>query len=52
MQSKPVLLTLLAMSVAVIMASGLVWAQPGVKVIEQEAAQIGVEAYICPVYAP
>ena len=46
MQSKPVLLTLLAMSVAVIMASGLVWAQPGVKVIEQEAAQIGVEAYI------
>jgi hypothetical protein len=46
MQSKPVLLTLLAMSVAVIMASGPAWSQPGVKVSEPEAAQIGVEAYI------
>ena len=46
MKAKAVLLTVLAMSTAVMLAAGPAWAKQGAKVSEQEAAQIGVEAYI------
>jgi hypothetical protein len=46
MKAKAVLLTALAVSTAVMLAAGPAWAQEGAKISEQEAAQIGVEAYI------
>ena len=38
MKAKAVLLTVLAMSTAVMLAAGPTWAQQGAKVSEQEAA--------------
>jgi hypothetical protein len=46
MTAKAVLLKVLAMSAAVVLAAGPAWAKEGAKVSGQEAAQIGVEAYI------
>jgi len=46
MKAKAVLLTILAMSAAVMLAAGPTWSQQEAKVSEPEAAQIGVEAYI------
>jgi hypothetical protein len=46
MKSKAFHLSVLAMSLAVLLAAAPAWAQTGSKVSEPEATQIGIEAYI------